>query len=126
MRITALAKSTYADASAPTRTERTTEYQAFAQVTHRLSVADTGAPEQFPELVGAIHDNRRLWNILAIDVAKPDNPLPAELRARIFYLAEFTELHSIKVLAREQDTSALVDINTAIMRGLRSSPEVSV
>ncbi len=125
MNIAALAQSVYSDAQAPTRTERATEYQAFARITRRLSAAGTSGSAKFPELVAAVHDNRRLWNILAIDVASSDNTLPAELRARIFYLAEFTELHSAKVLSREQDASALIDINMAVMRGLSGSTEGS-
>ena len=66
------------------------------------------------------HDNRRLWTILAADVSLPENPLPAPLRARLFYLAEFTQAHSRKVLLGQARADILVDINTAIMKGLRS------
>lgn len=68
----------------------------------------------------AIHENRRLWTILASDVVDKENGLPAQLRAQIFYLAEFTESHSRKVLAKEATADALVEINTAVMRGLRT------
>ncbi len=119
MNIAVLANSAYSDAKTSVMTERSTEYQAFARITHRLTKANSGGLEQFNDLVRAISDNRKLWNILAVDVASADNQLPPDLRARIFYLAEFTELHSQKVLAREQDATALIDINTAIMRGLR-------
>lgn len=120
MNIAALAHSTYSDAQAPIKTERSTEYQVFAQITHRLSKAKHGGIKEFVELASAIHENRRLWNILAVDVADDENNLPQDLRAQIFYLAEFTEVYSSRVLAKEVGTEALVDINTSIMRGLRS------
>jgi len=120
MNIAALARSTYSDASAPIKTERSTEYQIFAQITHRLTKASADDVASFIDLAEAIHENRRLWAILAVDVADKENGLPAQLRARIFYLAEFTENHSRKVLAKEATTTALVEINTAIMRGLRA------
>ncbi len=125
MNIAALAQSAYSNAQTPIKTERSTEYQVFARITHQLSTASAEGIENFIELASAIHDNRKLWNILAADVAEAENGLPKELRAQIFYLAEFTEHHSRKVLAREASTAALVEVNTAIMRGLRANREVS-
>ena len=121
MNIAALARSTYSDASAPIKTERSTEYQIFAQITHRLTKSSTGDIASFIDLAEAIHENRRLWTILASDVVDQENGLPAKLRAQIFYLAEFTETHSRKVLAKEATANALVEINTAMMRGLRTA-----
>ena len=121
MNIAALARSTYSDALAPIKTERSTEYQIFAQITHRLTKASADDLISFIDLAEAIHDNRRLWTILASDVVDKENGLPAPLRAQIFYLAEFTENHSSKVLSKEATVEALVEINTAVMRGLRAS-----
>lgn len=116
----ALARTAYSDATAPIRTERSTEYQIFAQITHRLSSASSENIEGFINLAEAIHDNRRLWTILASDVSDKDNGLSPQLRAQIFYLAEFTETHSRKALAKEASVDALIEVNTAIMRGLRT------
>lgn len=125
MNIAALAKSTYSDAQAPIKTERSTEYQVFAQITYRLSKAKDVGFNGYKDLVSALHDNSRLWTILAADVAESDNGLPKSLRAQIFYLAEFTELHTRKILAREATPEALIDVNTAIMRGLRAAKETA-
>lgn len=114
------ARAAYAAPALPTRTARGTEYELFARVTHRLTAAAAEGGAGFAALVRALHDNRRLWTTLAGDVADPANGLPAALRARIFYLAEFTQLHSRKVLAREAGPDVLIDINTAVMRGLRA------
>ena len=70
-------------------------------------------------LVTAIHENRRLWTILAGDVADDGNTLPEQLRAQIFYLAEFTGQHSAKVLSGKAGVEILIEINMAVMRGLR-------
>ncbi|WP_121061447.1 flagellar biosynthesis regulator FlaF [Chachezhania antarctica] len=114
-----LAQNGYSKAATQTRTPRGIEYEALARITHRLRQAEARGPEGFSELAAALHDNRRLWDIFAVDVAESSNPLPPDLRARIFYLAEFTQAHSSKVLAREASIIPLLDINTAIMRGLR-------
>lgn len=112
-----MARTAYAAPGGPTRTERATEYALFAEITRRMKTAMQD-PLGFGALAAALHENRRLWSILAADVADADNALPAELRARIFYLAEFTAHHTSGVLARRHGPEALIEINTAIMRGL--------
>lgn len=112
------ASTAYA-AAAPIRTHQGTEYDLFARITRRLSTAAQGGARAFPDLVAALHDNRRLWTLLAAEVADEANALPRDLRAQIFYLAEFTAHHTPRVLAREAGPGALIEINTAIMRGLR-------
>jgi len=114
-----LARTAYSSAAATIRTPQSTEFDAIAQITHRLKTANARGKPGFPELVTALHDNRRLWVLLAGDVADADNGLPQQLRAQIFYLAEFTLQHSSKVLDGTGDAEVLVDINTAVMRGLR-------
>lgn len=119
MNAVALAKTAYNTSSrAPLRTSRGTEYDAFAKVTHQLDRAQSTG---FADLAAALHENRRLWTLLAADVADDGNGLPDDLRARIFFLAEFTADHSRKILSEHEDVSILVEINTAIMRGLRQS-----
>ncbi|WP_457649698.1 flagellar biosynthesis regulator FlaF [Profundibacter sp.] len=118
-----MAKTAYTNSSAPTRTPRSTEYDAFAQITHHLKSASKS--DSFSALAAALHENNKLWTLLAADVSGKDNALPETLRGRIFYLYEFTAQHSRKVLRKEASADVLVDINTAIMRGLRSKEGVS-
>ena len=113
-----MARRAYGTQSAPVRTERGTEYALFAQITQRLKAAGSAGGDGFPALAQAVNENPRLWTTLAASVADGDNALPADLRARLFYLAEFTFEHSRKVLRGEADTGALVEINLAVMRGL--------
>jgi flagellar protein FlaF len=101
------------------RTDRSVEYDAIARITHALKTAAQADKTQFSELATAIHDNRRLWTILATDVADAHNALPDTLRARILYLAEFTRHHSSKVLTDGASAMPLVEVNTAILKGLR-------
>lgn len=112
------ARQAYAPAQAPCRTDRSTEHLVFSRITAALKKAHTASPADFPALAAALHENRRLWTILAADVADDDNGLPAQLRAQLFYLAEFTLLHTGRILNGEADAGALIDINTSVMRGL--------
>lgn len=92
---------------------RSIEIKAFNQANTRLRDAMT-----FPELASALHRNRELWSIIATDVAHDGNMLSADLRAQLFYLAEFTHEHSRKVLRQQASVEPLIEINDAIISGL--------
>ena len=114
-----MAQNAYGRPETPVRSQRSIEYDLFARVTKRLSAAWAARSSDFTGLVRALHDNTAMWQVLAADVAEPDNGLPKQLRARLFYLYEFTAQHSPKVLDEQCSVEVLVDINTAVMRGLR-------
>ena len=116
---TALAENGYAQSARSTGAPRQVEYKVFAQVTRRITAATSGPEASFPKLAEAMHENLKLWLIIASDVASDNNELPLELRAKLFNLAEFTRKHTAQVLEGNEDPSILVEINTAIMRGLR-------
>lgn len=118
MQNTALSQNPYGASDTVIRSERSIEYQAFAKVTGALAALDKDDRAQYPELADAIHQNRRLWNILATDVLSDENALPVELRANIFSISQFVMRHSKEVLAGTADISTLVDLNKTIMRGL--------
>ena len=103
-----------------TQSERRTEYDVVAQITHRLRDTAQKARDDYPSYVAALTDNRRLWQIFAVDVLDKENALPPELKARIFYLAEFTEAHTKKILREKQSVLPLLEVNMAILRGLKS------
>lgn len=113
-----LARRAYTTANAPTRTPRTLEYEAIVQMTRRLKLAAQKGKSGFSELASALHDNRRMWTLFATSVADDDNGLPNELRAQLYYLAEFTHVHSGRVLAGAASVRPLLEVNTAILRGL--------
>jgi flagellar protein FlaF len=115
----AAARAIYARPEAPHKTPRSIEYDLLARTTQRLSQAWAGRRESYATLIAALEENQRLWSTLAADVANSDNGLPAPLRAQLFYLYEFTALHSRSVRDNKASVDVLVDINTAVMRGLR-------
>jgi flagellar protein FlaF len=128
-----MAQRAYGAAARPLRTARGTEYELFAEVTAALVVAGRRPAEDegfeargrhFAALVAAVHRNRQLWTALATDVASQGNALPKQLRAQLFYLAEFTEAQSRAVL-RGGDVASLVEINRAVMQGLRPAAAAS-
>lgn len=119
------AQSAYGDAKAAVRSPRQIEFQAFAQITRDLTDAAAQEGSDFPRLAAALHENMRLWTIVAADVAQDENELPEQLRAQFLYLAQFTRSHTGKVLKGEAEAEALIDVNTAIMKGLRQQSEAA-
>jgi len=114
----ALAENVYAQSAQWTGTPRSVEYRLFARVTRQLEAAKERSGERFSELAQAIYDNDRLWTALAADVADNGNGLPKELRAKLLYLFEFTRRHGRKVMQGAASPNILIDINTAVMRGI--------
>ncbi len=112
-------KMGYARPDATLRPMRSIEYEALARVTRLISAAWPRRKEDFPALALALNENLQLWSTLAADVASPDNGLPAPLRAQLFYLYEFSEQHCRGILEGRGSIEVLIDINTAVMRGLR-------
>lgn len=119
MNATIMAQNAYRQDAQAVRTPRSVEYDAIARITHALKAAAQRGKAGFPELVAAIHDNRRLWTVLATDAADAGNALPEALRARLVYLAEFTHQHSSRVLSEGANVAPLIEVNSAILRGLR-------
>jgi len=115
------AQNAYRHQMQAAKTTRDTEYDAFARVTSRIKLAATKGKSGYNELVDALHENRRLWTVLAADVASKSNALSPDLRARIFYLSEFTQKHSSLILRKKASVRPLLEINIAIMRGLRQA-----
>lgn len=123
MNASAMAQRAYAPTNVSTRSDRSIEYDVIARITARMKAAIVA--DAFPRLLETLHDNRKLWRTLAVDVADSGNTLPAELRARIFYLAEFTDHHTSLVIREKESAIPLLEVNTAILRGLKQDGPVT-
>ncbi|QJF52990.1 flagellar biosynthesis regulator FlaF [Roseobacter ponti] len=119
----AQAQQAYSPVNAPTRTSRSTEYEVIARISHRLKAAIEN--DDFNALANALHENNKLWTTLGVDVVQPENLLPDELKARIAYLADFTRSHTLKVLRKQESAIPLLEINAAILTGLRTEGKIT-
>lgn len=113
-----MAQRAYAPTAAPTRSNRSIEYDVIARITYRLKKAIE--KKDLGPLLEALHENRKLWRTLALNVSQSDNGLPEELRARLYYLSEFTNHHTSEVIRNKISAIPLVEVNTAILRGLKT------
>jgi flagellar protein FlaF len=115
-----LARRAYSNSASSTRTARSAEYEIIAKITHQLRASALRGRAGFAEMASALHNNRKLWTALAVDVAAADNQLPASLRAQIIYLAEFTHRYTGTVLKEKASVAPLLQINAAVLKGLRN------
>ena len=118
------AQQAYAPANMPIQSARSIEATVLSKITAKLNKAAQSRQKDYPKFIAALHENRQIWTALAVDVADDDNALPRSLRAQIFYLAEFTEIHSKKIIQSGADVEALISINTSILRGLNAMEAV--
>lgn len=112
------ARAAYTRPELTTKTPRATEYELLARATRNLIATNSNHENNFQAFADALHTNRVLWNNLAGFVADEENALPEQLRAQIFYLAEFTTHQTRKILTGEAGAQALIDVNSSVMEGL--------
>ncbi len=120
----ALAHATYANPNMAQKSARSAEYDVISRITSRLRTASRNAEKNYPALVTALDENRRLWIALASDVANPENSLPRALKAEILSLAQFTLRHTTAILTGDEQPDVLVEINLAILRGLAGKEDI--
>lgn len=113
------ARAAYGGRHEALRTPRDIEYDALARATRALTMAAGSGRADGPRLAEALTLNRRLWMTLATDLAGDGNGLAHSLRADLLGLAQFILNHSERVQAGRADLQPLIDVNMAIMRGLR-------
>lgn len=99
------------------RTARDSEYDVFSRITCMLRQATETRDRR--AMIEAVHKNNELWTILSTDLADPGNALPDQVKAGLLSLAAFSFRHGHAVMAGKANAAGLININMAIMKGLR-------
>lgn len=120
MTAAAIAQSSYRRSSKSTATPRAIECQLLTELTGDLASADKNKAANRPRYIQALSRNLEFWTMLAIDISREGNKLPSELKSQLFYLFEYTRLHTRKILGGDTQltTDPLVEINRNILSGL--------
>ncbi len=120
---TGLAGNAYKSTSNATATPQGVEYQTLVRLNGDLGVTEKKKRQDYPAYIRALSNNLKFWTIVGADAASETSPLPAQLRAQLFYLYEFTQHHTMKIIQGDKTLTVdpLVDINKNIMTGLRGS-----
>ena len=111
----------YKSPSSGTKAASDNEYNLLGQISGELKIAYDNRVSKYPELVEAVTRNSLLWTIFAAEAADQRNGLSEEIRAKIFWLAQYVDLESKNVLRELSGAENLIEINKCIMRGLRES-----
>ena len=120
MHVSEMARKGYANTQKQMGSDIELELKIFTDITARLAAADASKLGGISTLNEALADNARLWNIIFLDLANPQNKLNNDLKTSLIYLAEFTRAHTHKVLRGEAGHQVLVEINNNVISGKRA------
>lgn len=75
------------------------------------------------ELDAVLNYNRRLWTVFLGSIARPDNPLPLDVKNNIASLGTFILHHTLMIQKRPtaEMLTPLININREIAAGLHGS-----
>ncbi|NNU15375.1 flagellar biosynthesis regulator FlaF [Parvularcula sp. ZS-1/3] len=107
-----------------TVSERGLEAALLERVTARLKAHRDEEALSHGPLLEALHANRSLWMTLAIDLASPDNRQTKEVKASMISIAGFIERNTHAAAKSMDVLDSFVDINEAILSGLRQEAPV--
>ncbi len=81
-------------------------------------------PDSREKLDEALKFNQLLWSIFQSELAKPDHPLPKNLREDVLNLSLFIDKRILEIMAypSPEKLTAIININLNIAAGLRGSP----
>ena len=100
-------------------TPRELECRAFSTVIGKLI---EGQKTGGKALIEACYLNTQLWTALTVDLSLADNPLPADLKARLISLAIWVQRYSMQVMQGTASADPLISVNRNILEGLSVSP----
>jgi flagellar biosynthesis activator protein FlaF len=121
MDVAAQAANGYRAVQLQTQSARSIEAKLFAEITAALVRAQRAGKPGFRDLVAALHRNRTLWDALLADLAQEANALPTPLKGQLIQLGHFVRQFTVRLLKGEDDVQVLIDINSAILEGLRAT-----
>jgi flagellar protein FlaF len=114
-----MSKAMYAATlNAAPRAARADEQAALTRLAGMISAAESRGPGS-REVVEAIDAANTIWSALLVDLVRPENDLPVDLRARLVSIGIFFLRHTEAIRkGQSQDFGALRDITLSIAEGL--------
>jgi flagellar protein FlaF len=85
--------------------------------------ANWDATDRDQHLEKALKYNQLLWSFFQVALAKPENPLPKDLKEDILRLSMFIDQRIFEIFAypSPEKINIIIDINTNIAEGLRAN-----
>jgi flagellar protein FlaF len=116
----------YQSVDRKTMSGRETEARVLTQAALKLidCQKNWNSPDRNSRLDSALKYNQRIWSIFQVEIAKPDNPLPSNLKRDLLLLSKFIDKRIFDTMAfpSAEKLSIIIRINQNIAAGLRGSP----
>ena len=119
------AVKSYQSVEKKTISGRETEARVLTQAALKLVECQKNwdAPDRNKRLDTALRYNQRIWSIFQVEVCKPENPLPDNIKANILQLSRFIDQRIFDAMAfpKKEKMNIIIKINQNIAAGLRGS-----
>ena len=121
------AVKSYQSVDKETMSGRETEARVLTQAALKLADCQKNwdAPDRNQRLDQALKYNQRIWSIFQVEVTKPDNPLPNNIKINIINLSRFIDQRIFDAMAfpEKRKLDIVIKINQNIAAGLRGSAD---
>lgn len=110
----------------PGQLEATVFAKAAALLSEAAGPSEAGARvRDFAAYRAALHFNRLVWTLLQSELARPDNGLPAALKAKLLSLSLYVDKQTVVALARPSAArlAPLIEIDRCLAQGLLGPAE---
>lgn len=119
------ALKSYQSVDKKTMSGRETEARVLTQGALKLVDCQNnwGASDRKQCLHDALRYNQRIWSIFQVEMTKPDNPLPDQIKQNILLLSRFIDQRIFDIMAfpEVEKLSIIIKINQNIAAGLRGA-----
>jgi flagellar protein FlaF len=119
------AVKSYQSVDKETMSGRETEARVLTQAALKLIDCQKNwdAPDHKARLDAALKYNQRIWSIFQVEMTKPDNPLPDQIKQNILLLSRFIDKRIFDIMAfpEKEKLNIITKINQNIAAGLRGS-----
>ena len=119
------AVKSYQSVDKETMSGRETEARVLTQAALKLIDCQKSwdATEGQQRLNDALKYNQRIWSIFQVEMTKPENPLPEQIKQNILMLSRFIDKRIFDIMAFPEvdKLNIIIKINQNIAAGLRGS-----
>ena len=119
------AVKSYQSVDKETMSGRETEARVLTQAALKLIDCQKNwdMPGRDAQLDNALRYNQRIWSIFQVEVSKPENPLPENIKVNILHLSRFIDKRIFDTMAfpEKHKLDIIIKINQNIAAGLRGS-----
>ena len=117
------AAEAYSQTAKATRSPRDMEADLLLKAASQLQLLEQNWDQDKDLLDTTLYYNRKLWTVFMGSIARPDNPLPLEIKNNIASLGAFILHHTLMVQKEPspEKLKPLIDINREVAAGLHGS-----